>query len=186
MRRDRPTRNSPASSTADKSAPHHPLYAFEQFGRIDILEGGLAGSPFVTVSLLANLAQHQLDSGHALNADALLRAAEHLSFAALAPKDSTRLTAHIPAELKAAVAAELDRLTSTAQRLWAESATTANRTIIENVYTTALEDARHAFDRGAYRPALHLARAAQALAHVSNGLPATLPGDRELTRRMAS
>jgi hypothetical protein len=178
--------NSRSAPEAHTSAPHDPLPAFEQFGRIDILEGGLAGSPFVNVSLLANLAQQQLDSGHADNAATLLRAAEHLSFAALAPKNSARLTAHIPHELRAAVVFELDRLTNAAKALWAESAKAVSRAVIETIYATALEDARQAFDRGAYRPALHLARAAEALAHISAGLPTALPGDRELTRRLAS
>jgi hypothetical protein len=163
-----------------------PLRAFERFGRIDILEGGLAGSPYVNVSALANLAQQQLDSGRAKNAATLLRAAEHFSFAALAPKNSASLTASIPPKLKTAVTAEMDRLTSTAQQLWTESAATANRTVIEKLYTAALEEARQQFDRGAYRPALQLARAAEALARVADGLPATLPGDRELRRQIAS
>ena len=63
------------------------LRAYEQLGRIDILEGDLAGPSFVDVSVLANLAQQQLDSGHAGNAAILLRAAEHLSFAALGAKE---------------------------------------------------------------------------------------------------
>jgi hypothetical protein len=167
-------------------APSDPLRAYEHFGRIDILEGGLAGSRFVDVNVLANLAQQQLDSGNAENAANLLRAAEHLSFAALAPSDSARLTSHIPGELKQAVADELDRLTRRAEELWSESKETASRALIANIFATALSEARLAFDRGAYRPALQLARAAEALAHVSKGLPTTLPGDRELTRRMAS
>ena len=61
------------------------LHAYEQFGRLDVLEGGLAGSPFVDVNALENLAQQQLDSGHAQNAANLLHAAEHISFAALSP-----------------------------------------------------------------------------------------------------
>lgn len=185
MRRARSSTNIPKTAVASSSAPRD-LRAFEQFGRIDILEGGLAGSPYVNVNVLANLAQQQLDSGHADNAASLLRAAEHLSFAALAPKDTARLTADIPPELKAAVAAELERLIRTAQELWAESAKTANRAVIETIYATALDGARQAFDRCAYRPALQLARAAEALAHVGDGLPATLPGDREFTHRLAS
>ena len=67
-----------------------------------------------------------------------------------------------------------------------ESSKTVNRAVIETTYAAALKDSREAFDRGAYRPALQLARAAEGLAHVSEGLPATLPGERELTHRLAS
>jgi len=160
--------------------------AYEHFGRIEILEGGLAGSPFVDVSTLANLAQQQLDTGHPQNAANLLRAAEHLSFAALAPKETSDLSNRIPPELKAAVASELERLTRTAEDRWEDSEKSANRTVIKSIFAEALDRARHAFTRGAYRPALQLARAAEALSQVAHGLPATLPGDRELTRRLAS
>jgi hypothetical protein len=160
--------------------------AYEHFGRIEILEGGLAGSPFVDVSTLANLAQQQLDSGRPENAANLLRAAEHLSFAALAPKESSDLSNRISPELKAAVARELERLTRTAEDRWTDSEQAANRVVIKNIFAEALDRARQAFTRGAYRPALQLARAADALSQVAPGLPSSLPGDRELTRRLAS
>lgn len=185
MRKEKAGKRSEIRSGAHRAATPDPLRAYEQFGRVDILEGGLAGPSFVNVNALANLAQQQLDSGHADNAANLLRAAEHLSFAALAPKDSARLTAHIPSSLLAAVAAELERLTQGAEELWAESGKT-NRAVIEKVYLTALADARQAFVDGAYRPALQLAHAAEALAHVGDGLPSTIPGERQLTRRIAS
>jgi hypothetical protein len=180
MRRVKAENRSPSSSSTG------PLGTFEQFGRIDSLEGGLSGLPFVNVSLLADLAQQQLDSGHPGNASALLRAAEHLCFAALAPKNSAQLTANIPRKLKAAVTAEMNRLTNSAQQLWAATANTVNRAVIEALYAAALADARLAFECGAYRPALQLARAAEALARVAEGLPATLPGNRQLIRLLAS
>jgi hypothetical protein len=186
MRRDKP--NNPAASIPAASRAESPdsVYAYEHFGRIDILESGLTGSPFVNVNLLANLAQQQLDSGHPANAAYLLRAAEHLSFAALAPKDSARLTADISPELRAAVAAEHQRLTRTAEEYWAESGKTFNRVVIETIYASVLKESREAFDRGAYRSALHLARAAEELGYLTEGLPATLPGDRQFTHRLAS
>jgi hypothetical protein len=180
--------NRSSSNTGNSVASGHNapdlLRSYEHFGRIDILEGGLAGSPFVDVNALANLAQQQLDTGYSTNAATLLRAAEHISFAALAPKGPADLSSRIPDELKAVVDAELHRLTESAEEGWSKS--TTNRRVIKNIYTSALEQARLAFGRGAYRPALQLARAAEALSHVSDGLPATLPGDRELTRRLAS
>jgi hypothetical protein len=48
------------------------------------------------------------------------------------------------------------------------------------IFTGAIEQAHF------FRPALQLARAAEALAHLTAGLPATLPGDRELGHRLAS
>lgn len=182
----KPTNKSELQPEPGRTNHDEPLQAYEQFGRIDVLESGLAGSSFVNVNVLANLAQQQLDSGHTANAGHLLRAAEHLSFAALAPRDSARLTANIPGELLAAVAAEMDRLTHSAESLWSAHGGHRDRTVIENIYSAALEDARRAFAGGAYRTALQLARAAEALAHVGDGLPSTIPADRQLTRRIAS
>ena len=184
-----PTKNTTSKSTAKFA--HDPassdvLRAYEQLGRIDILEGGLAGPSFVDVSVLANLAQQQLDSGPAGNAAILLRAAEHISFAALAPRRSAELTKRISEELKSAVASELRRLTQAAEKLWSETEDAANRAVIKKIFTGALEQARVAFTCGAFRPALELARAAEELAHLTAGLPATLPGDRELGHRLAS
>jgi len=159
---------------------------YEHFGRLEILEGALAGAPFVDVDTLSNLAQQQLDSGDAKNASNLLHAAEHIAFAALAPKHTAKLTAHIPRKLKAAVAAELDRLTRSAEGLWSASENRPGRAVIENIYRNTFEQARTAFARGAYRPALQLARAAEELAHIRGGLPATLPGHGGLSRRIAS
>lgn len=166
--------------------PHDLLHAYENLGRIDILEGGLAGSSFVDVNMLANLAHQQLDSGHAKNAEILLRAAEYISFAALAPRRSAELTARIPEALKSAVASELGRLTQGAEALWSETEEDTNRGLIEGIFAGTLKQARDAFNCGAYRPALQLARAAEALAHVTHGLPTTHPGDRELRHRLAS
>jgi hypothetical protein len=158
--------------------------AYEHLGRIEILEGALVGSPYVDVSSLANLAEQQLASGHAKKAAGLLRAAEHLCFAALAPHQSSIASPRVSAELKAAIAGEIDHLQQRAEDHWAEAEDDSS--ILEELYSRTREQARMAFARGVYRPALELARAAEALAHVTDGLPATLSLDRYLTRRMAS
>src|SRR5579864_4833167 len=105
----KPTRNAPR-----KSAHHNVLQdlrrAYESLGRIDILEGALAGSPFCDVSALAALAQQELAANRPHDAAELLRAAEHLSFAALAPYAAGCPT-RISAELKTAVTAEFDHIT---------------------------------------------------------------------------
>ena len=80
----------------------------------------------------------------------------------------------------------MNRLTTNAERLWSEAPHPDNRGVIETIYASALEQARRAFSSGAYRPALQLARAAEALAQVTHGLPETQPGDPKLTRRLAS
>src|SRR5260370_31337677 len=117
--RDRMPTNKAANNTTHKaekaSANNQPsddlCQAYEHLGRFEILEGGLSGVAFVEVNLLANLAQQQIDSGYGRNATNLLHAAEHLSFASLAPKHSADFASRVPPELKAAVASELDRLT---------------------------------------------------------------------------
>jgi hypothetical protein len=178
-----------AKKVAKKFVHHHPSHdlrrAYEHLGRVDILEGALAGSSYLDVNALANLAQQQLASGHAKNAADLLRAAEHISFAALAPTESAQPSSRVSPELKDAISAELDRLTRRAEDRWSEYPE-ATRKVIADLYSRTLEHARQAFSQGSYRPALELARAAEALTHVNHGLPATLPGDRELTRRLAS
>ncbi len=177
-----------ASKAAKKAPHHHPSRdlrrAYEHLGRIEILEGALVGSAYVEVSSLANLAEQQLVSGHAKNAADLLRAAEHISFAALAPHESSTGTPRVSAELKAAIAGEIDHLRQRAEDHWAEG--DDDRRVLEGLYSRTLKQARMAYARGMYRPALELARAAEALAHVTDGLPATMPGDRYLTSRMAS
>jgi hypothetical protein len=156
--------------------------AYEYMGRIEIMEGALAGSPFVDVTALANLAQQQLASDHPRNAADLLRAAEHLCFAALAP-------AHVSdslmnPQLKRAITMDFEALMRDAELQWQEEEPTSRR-VIEDLFTRALDEARRAFTRGGFRPALEFARAAEALSRVREGLPATLP-DRGLMGRLAS
>jgi hypothetical protein len=172
--------------TANKLA-HHPGYelrcAYEHLGRIEILEGALAGSPFVDVAALASLAQQQLGSGYSRNAADLLRAAEHMCFAALAPSQVT--DSLVAPDLKGAITTEFETLMRSAEEHWEDEDHPVNRGVILDFFTRALEQARRAFTRGAFRPALEFARAAEALSHVGEGLPATIP-DRGLMGRLAS
>lgn len=178
-------RDQNAASLAAKR-PVHPANdqrrVYESLGRIEILEGALAGAPFVDVAALANLTQHQLTAGNARNAADLLRCAEHLCFAALAPAHVT--DSLVNPELKRAITVEFETLMRRAEEQWQEEEP-ANRHVIEDLYARALEQARRAFTRGAFRPALEFARAGEALSCVGDGLPATLP-DRGLTGRLAS
>lgn len=156
---------------------------YEHLGRIDILEGALSGVPFVDVTELANLAEQQLASGHVKNAAALLRAAEHISFASLAPKSTSPV---ISQELKRAIAAEFGYLDRRTESRWADAEDPGQRKVIADLYTRTLDASRKAYRQGAFQPALELARAAEALSRVTENLPSTLPGDRKLTGRLAS
>jgi hypothetical protein len=133
--------------------------------------------------LLANLAQQQLSTGNARNAAYLLRAAEHLCFAALAPKSAV---ASVSNELKSAIDLELKRLNNRANEQWVQAEDAAGRRVITDLYSRSIEEAQRAYRRNAYRPALEFARAAESLSHITDGLPATLPGEKEMMGRLAS
>jgi hypothetical protein len=180
-----------AKKMAKKATHHLPSHnlrrAYEHLGRIDILEGALAGAHFVQVSALATLAQQQLEAGRARDGADLLRAAEHICFAALAPEPGPGAVELVSADLRAAITAELHHLTRRAEDLWndAESDDDQAHETIAAIYTAALDQAAAAYARGAYRPALELARAAEALAHIDVGFTARLL-DTEQSRRIAS
>ena len=181
-----PAKKAENKATSNPSKPLvHPANefrrAYEYLGRIEILEGALAGSPFVDVTALANLAQQQLGAGFPRNAAHLLRSAEHLCFAALAPVHVT--DSLVNRELKQAITMEFETMMRRAEEQWQDEEH-ANRHAIEDLFTRALDHGRRAFTQGAFRPALEFARAAEALSCVGEGLPATLP-DR-VTGRLAS
>jgi hypothetical protein len=141
--------------------------AYEYLGRVDILEGALAGVHFVHVTALANLAQQRLSAGDASDAAELLRAAEHICFAALAPEDRAGPVEVVSAPLRAAVTRELRRLTLRAEKQWSSSADNPPSESLTGIYNAALEQANVAFNKGAFRPALELVRAAEALSHIA-------------------
>ena len=180
---------------AVKKSAHHPMHdlcrAYEYQGRIEILEAALAGSPYCEVSALSALAEQELAAGHPHNAAELLRAAEHITFAALAPY-AAGCPPPISAELKAAVIAEFNHITCCAELHWSESnpdsqsEATFHHGPVAVIYANALGEARRAFIRGAYRPALELARAAEALAKTTHRSSATLPAAHEQSHRLAS
>jgi hypothetical protein len=177
-----------AKKMAKKFAHHRPAHdlrrAYEHLGRVDILEGALAGTHFRYVSALADLAQQQLASGHPRTGADLLRAAEHICFAALAPEDRPGTVSLVSAELKAAIADELNHLTRRAEEHWSYAEDEQPHPVIVTIYTAALDQAQLAFASGAYRPALELARAAEVLAHLSARVTARLTGGER--QRLAS
>ncbi|HEY4380876.1 MAG TPA: hypothetical protein VGN01_11060 [Acidobacteriaceae bacterium] len=156
--------------TAPRKAAHHPLYdlrrVYELQGRIEILEGALAGSPFCDVSALASLAEQEFSAGRLHNAAEILRACEHLTFAALAPYAAGCPT-RVSAELRAAITSEFNHITRSAELHWSEANAHFETPLIGPIaliYAKSLAEAKRALLRGAYRPALELARAAEALA----------------------
>jgi len=157
--------------------------AYECLARVEILEGSLAGATFVDVTALTNLARQQLAAERSRNAAGLLRAAEHICFAALAPEQTT--DALVPAGLKASIATEFENLTRRAEDHWVASDAPANRDVIATLYGRVLAQARAVFARGAWWAALELARAAEALSRIGEGLPAAIP-DPGLMGRLAS
>jgi len=181
----------PAKKAAKKAATksHHPRparhlrSAYEHLGRVEILESALAGPPFRDVTALATLAQQQLAGGHASEAASLLRAAEHLTFAALAPHNSSRASeTRVSPDLKAAIAAEFEELIDRARHRRKKEHQNPRNTarnpgsqILSALYASTLEHARSAYDAAAYRPALELARAAEAICHIAADGAANAP-----------
>jgi len=101
----------PPKKAAKKAVKHHDLKhqeakdlrrAYEHLGRVEILQRALQQTHVEHVSTLAALAEQELQSGHIKDAADLLRAAEHLSFAALAG-DSAKV-ADVSKDLENAIA----------------------------------------------------------------------------------
>ncbi len=157
--------------------------AYQHLGRIEILEGALAGAEFVHVSTLNQLAQQQLIDGYTRNAADLLHASEHICFASLAPNRAT--VTLVSLELKRTIAGEFEQLMRRSEEQWAKEDTPGQRAILQEIFTRALIQARGAFERADYRRALEFARAAEALSNIGKGLPSSMP-DSGLLGRLAS
>jgi hypothetical protein len=182
----------PAKKAAKKSAKkvakkaphrhsHHDLRrAYEHLGRIEILEAALAGPSFRDVTTLTAMAQQKLAAAESRDSADLLRAAEHLAFAALAPRPAQPIS--LSKDLRAAITADFEDLMHGAQdrRRTAQ----AIRSVLGTLYSRIISEAHSAFAAAAYRPALELARAAEAIARVNGvaGLPSGAPQSRRLER----
>jgi len=162
----------PPKKAAKKSAKHHDekhhhakdlRRAYEHLGRVEILRH-LLSAPGDEIATLVDLAQREVANGAAKNAADLLRAAEHLGFAAILNRPSGK--AEVFGGLMAAIRDEFDRLEEKAEEHWeAESAPPE----VEKIYRASLKKAAMAREQGAYRQALELVRGAEALAHVKMG-----------------
>ncbi len=139
--------------------------AYEHLARIDILEGALAGPAFCDVSTLVALALEGLAAGRDREAADLLCAAEHLSFAAQAPKGYAVSAVRMFEELRDTIAAEFDILMRRAEIYRKENG--ARHGTIPTLCGRTLQQARDAFAQRSFGPALELARAAELLAEIA-------------------
>ncbi len=136
--------------------------AFEHLGRIESLQSSLKTDTHTDVSSLVLLSQEELNARDAKNAADLLRAAEHLSFAALAAghlKQSKLSTTVLDG-----IEEEYEHLTRKALEHWGHS--DDRHTVVATLYKRSFQEARRAFSSSNFRQALELIRAAEALSHV--------------------
>ena len=179
-----------AAKKAPKKAAKHPdkehkghhkakdlRRVYEHLGRVEILHAGLPTAAAGEVTTLVALAQQQLrSSGESKDAADLLRAAEHLSFAALAG-DRSRGVA-VSAELKTAIAEHFEELSQRADEHWDNKEKRPET--LSAIYLSCRKSAAKAFKLGAYHQALEYIRAAEALAHgKDHGLPALPAGKQD-------
>jgi hypothetical protein len=164
---------------AAKKTPGHPhdkhhqaddlRRAYEHMGRLEALRGSLGSSTVESIAALTRLAQRAIDAEQNRDAAELLRASEHLSFAALASGPGSGRGGRISTELQQSIAEQFEDLTRRADQHWSGGGKSAS--ILVQLYKSARENASQAFDTGAYHQALEFARAAAALAHVSPDAP---------------
>ena len=160
-----------AKKAAKKSAAHHHdkdhhandlRRAYEHMGRVAVLQRSSESFETDAVAELTALAQRAIKDRHSKDAADLLRASEHLSFAALA--DGASGIVRVSAELKDSIREQFDELTRRAEeRLEEEEEHSSTLTAI---YRSARNSATRALKARAYHQALEFARAAEALAHV--------------------
>jgi hypothetical protein len=150
---------------AKKSAKHHAGHdlrrAYEHLGRLEVLQGGLPGTVVTDINILTQMARASLHAGDTKSAADLLRSCEHLGFAALA--HSGRET-QIGEDLQEAIDSEYEHLVERAVERWDEPDEEPGAAIT-TIYEKTFAAAEAAYNKGAFRRALELARAAEALSH---------------------
>jgi len=151
---------------AKKSAKHHAGHdlrrAYEHLGRLEVLQGGLPGAVVTDINALTQMARTSLHAGDTKNAAALLRGCEHLAFAALAT--GTRET-QIGNDLQEAIDGEYEHLVERAVEHWDEQDEEPNGALAA-IYEKTFAAAEAAYNKGAFRRSLELARGAEALSKV--------------------
>lgn len=158
--------NAASRHTAHDDAEKDLRRAYEHLGRVEILHRTLDRTmnqqATETIAVLTDLAQHELAAGHRKDAADLLRAAEHLCFGGLHSAEAERESTP---RLVDAVTREFHQKLGKAEEHWSKQR--AHDEAIETVYLATADRAQQAFDQGAFRKSLELARAADALAHVT-------------------
>jgi len=160
-----------AKKAAKKGVKHHPGHrqmndlrrAYEHMSRVEILQRSLKPSDAKVITTLATLAREQLEAGNNQQAADLLRGAEHLSIAALTDQVSKKV--QLSGELVQSITEQFNELTGSAEERWLRHEEQSG--VFTAIYKSTCKNATAAFKHRAYYQALELARATEALAHVS-------------------
>jgi hypothetical protein len=151
---------------AKKSAKHHAGHdlrrAYEHLGRLEVLQGGLPGAVITDINALIEIARTCMQAGDTRSAANLLRASEHLAFAALATASKET---QIGDDLQQAIDREYEHLIERAAEHWDEQAEEPPANFAA-IYEKTYAAAEAAYNKGTLRRALELARAMEALSHV--------------------
>jgi hypothetical protein len=180
-----------AKKTAKKAAGHHHdkhhqandlRRAYEHMGRVAVLRQAARSSGTDAVAELTVLSQQAIKDGHSKDAADLLRASEHLSFAALAGEVSGIV--RVSAELKDSITEQFDELMRRADEHWEEEEEHSSN--LTGIYQSARNSATKALKIRAYHQALEFARAAEALAHVKQHGALKLESGRKILQLKSS
>lgn len=151
-----PPKKLPAKSAPKHDEGKHLRRAHEHHGRVLAMHSA-HGAHASEIKTITELAEKELAGSHFKDAADLFRAAEHLSFGMVA---SEKADADVSKRLKLSLKEEYENKRSKADEHWEESET------LSAIYEKTGDGAQQAFEAGAYRRALELVRAAEALAHV--------------------
>lgn len=178
-----------APKKAAKKAPKHDKKhhegkdvrrAYEHMGRLEALQSGLSSPVVAQIHTLSEMARRSLQKGDSKSSADLLRAGEHLAFASL----SASTKESVSDELRSALTAQYEHLLEKAAEHWDEHEEEP-AAAITTLYEKSLADAESAFGKGAYRKALELVRAAEALSHVeTDGSPALDVGSKPSKKKL--
>ena len=135
--------------------------AYEHLGRVEILQQFLQPASAHEVGVLVALAQQEIQNGHQRQASELLRASEHLCFAALGIEEAKK--APLTKYLERVISEEFEHLTHKAEERWEHG---DRHEGLAAIYKFSLQTAKTALRHCEYHRALELARAADALAGV--------------------
>ncbi len=159
-----------AKHAAKKAPKHHDKKhhagkdmrrAYEHLGRVTSLQPSLSKAAMTQIDTLTELARVRLNAGDSKSAAELLRACEHLCFGSLA--GTTKET--VADDLFAAITEQFEKSLEKAAEHWDEHEQEPSAEIT-SIYEKTYAAAEAAYDKGAYRRALELARAAESIAHV--------------------